>query len=45
MDDYEKIFNFQNIPFSESAKTLKKGFGHISTEEEEGEAIVIPAYK
>lgn len=41
----QKIFNFQNIPFSESAKTLKKGFGHISTEEEEGEAIVIPAYK
>ena len=41
----QKIFNFQNISFADSAKTLKKGFGHISTEEDEGEPIVIPACK
>ena len=41
----QKIFNFQNIPFSETTKNLKKGFGHISTEEDEGETIVIPSYK
>ena len=41
----QKIFGFQNIPFSEANKSLKKGFGHISTEEDEGEAIVIPSVK
>ena len=42
----QKIFNFQNVPFAEASKSMKKGFGHISTaEDDEGEAIVIPAYK
>ena len=41
----QKVFGFQNIPFSEANKSLKKGFGHISTEEDEGEAIVIPSVK
>ena len=41
----QKIFNFQNIPFSEASKTQKKGFAYIACEEDEGEAIVIPSYK
>ena len=41
----QKIFNFQNIPFQASTKSLKKGFGHISMEEDEGELIVIPFFK
>ena len=41
----QKIFNFQNIPFQASSRSLKKGFGHISMEEDEGELIVIPAFK
>ena len=43
----QKIFNFQNIPFNQSSKTLKKGFGHMSSDEEEGIGIdvVIPLAK
>lgn len=41
----QKIFNFQNIPFQVGSKSLKKGYGHISMEEDEGEMIVIPVFK
>ncbi|MBR2729513.1 MAG: type VII secretion protein EssC, partial [Lachnospiraceae bacterium] len=43
----QKIFNFQNIPFNQASKTLKKGFGHMSSDEEEGIGIdvVIPLAK
>ena len=43
----QKIFNFQNIPFNQLGKVLKKGFGYMSSDEEEGIGIdvVIPLVK
>lgn len=43
----QKLFNFQNIPFAQQAKTSKKGFGFVSSDEEEGVGIevVIPLAK
>lgn len=40
----QKIFNFQNIPYAELSKPLKKGVGYISDDYEEaaGNQIVIP---
>lgn len=39
----QKVFSFQNIPYTEASRTLKKGMAHISAGEDEGEAIVIPS--
>lgn len=41
----QKLFNFQNIPYSEASKSLKKGMAHISVGEDEGETIVIPCWR
>lgn len=43
----QRIFSFQNVSFKEQAKVLKKGFGHMASEEEEGSAmdVVIPLAK
>lgn len=42
----QRIFRFQNIPFNESGKTLKKGLGWATVGEDntEAEMIVIPMY-
>ncbi|MEZ3487901.1 MAG: type VII secretion protein EssC [Lachnospiraceae bacterium] len=43
----QKIFNFQNIPFSLQSKVMKKGSGYVPDDEEEsnGTAVVIPLAK
>ena len=43
----QKIFTFQNIPFNQQSRTLKKGFGYMSADDEEGVGIdvVIPLAK
>jgi len=37
----QKIFNFQNIPYTELSRNLKKGTGYISDDYEEGSGIQI----
>ena len=37
----QRIFNFQNIPFSEQSKNLKKGIGIAVSDEEEGIGIKV----
>ena len=43
----QRIFAFQNIAFKDQTKTLKKGMGHMASDEEEGIAcdVVIPLAK
>ncbi len=43
----QKIFSFQNVPFNLQSRTLKKGFGYMSADDEEGVGIdvVIPLAK
>lgn len=40
----QKIFNFQNIPYAELSKAMKKGFAYAADEEDEtiGIQIVVP---
>lgn len=43
----QKIFQFQNIPFAQQARVMKKGLGYVPDEEEEnsGIEVVIPLAK
>ena len=43
----QRIFNFQNIPFNQMNNPLKKGFGHMSSYEDDniGIKVVIPMAK
>lgn len=43
----QKLFSFQNIPFAQQSKAMKKGRGYVPDEEEEtiGREVVIPLAK
>ncbi len=37
----QKVFDFQNLSFAQQSKNMKKGFGYVSNDEEEGFGIEI----